>query len=143
MLPSTFEVDHVVPLHRGGADDIDTNAMALCPNCHRDKTQKERIELMELQRVERQAKADLAQREWEEGVRSREEAKIKITATATCGVSRCSECGQKFYDIFGHNKCETVERRIRNNLRNNLHTPQPVHHTAAPSTSPFDRFIYK
>ena len=40
MLQSTYEVDHVVPLHRGGDDDV-SNCHALCKNCHAQKTQRE------------------------------------------------------------------------------------------------------
>ena len=43
MLDETFEADHVVPLHRGGADDL-TNLQALCPRDHRKKTMREEIE---------------------------------------------------------------------------------------------------
>jgi len=111
LLPATFEVDHIIPLHMGGADDIDTNAMALCPNCHRAKSQKERIHLMEVQRAERHAHAQSARLEWEGEVRVRERAKIKIT-TVGPGVSRCSECKSKFYDVFTHPKCPVVEAHI-------------------------------
>lgn len=31
-----LEVHHVVPLHSGGADDLN-NVVAVCPNCHREK----------------------------------------------------------------------------------------------------------
>ena len=53
LLSSTFELDHVVPLHLGGADDYESNAAALCVSCHAAKTQKEMIEL---DRVRREAK---------------------------------------------------------------------------------------
>lgn len=43
LLPASYEVDHVKPLWEGGADCIDTNAEALCNNCHGRKTQKESI----------------------------------------------------------------------------------------------------
>lgn len=33
----TLEVDHRVPLYRGGADDY-ANKQLLCSDCHRDKT---------------------------------------------------------------------------------------------------------
>ena len=41
-LPSSYEVDHINPLWRGG-EDILSNLQALCPNCHADKTLKERM----------------------------------------------------------------------------------------------------
>lgn len=31
------EVDHIVPLHKGGTDDL-TNLQGLCADCHVDKT---------------------------------------------------------------------------------------------------------
>ena len=44
LLPATFEIDHVVPLHLGGDDCLASNAHALCPRCHSEKTLKENIE---------------------------------------------------------------------------------------------------
>lgn len=40
LLPPTYEVDHIVPLFRGGSNH-ESNLQALCPNCHREKTQLE------------------------------------------------------------------------------------------------------
>jgi 5-methylcytosine-specific restriction endonuclease McrA len=37
MLPSTFEVDHIVELQDGGKDEY-SNLQALCCNCHAEKT---------------------------------------------------------------------------------------------------------
>jgi len=53
LLPSTFELDHVVALHLGGSDDYETNAEAKCPGCHAAKTQ---MEMIELTRLRQQAK---------------------------------------------------------------------------------------
>ena len=44
LLPACYECDHVVPLWKGGRDDYETNAQALCPTCHAAKTQRESIE---------------------------------------------------------------------------------------------------
>jgi len=41
-LPSTWEVDHIQPLHRGG-DNHYRNLQVLCPHCHGVKTQRERL----------------------------------------------------------------------------------------------------
>lgn len=41
-LDETYEVDHVVPLYKGGSNDI-TNLMALDPICHRKKTNSDRL----------------------------------------------------------------------------------------------------
>ena len=48
LLPATFEVDHVQPLHQGGADCVETNAEALCNQCHARKTLDERIQFERL-----------------------------------------------------------------------------------------------
>lgn len=44
VLSATFEVDHIVALHKGGADDYERNAEALCRECHARKTQREEVE---------------------------------------------------------------------------------------------------
>lgn len=44
LLAASFEVDHTIPLHLGGPDDYETNAEALCRECHARKTQREEIE---------------------------------------------------------------------------------------------------
>jgi 5-methylcytosine-specific restriction endonuclease McrA len=40
MLPSCYEVDHVIPLWKHGSNDV-TNLRALCRNCHGCKTQSD------------------------------------------------------------------------------------------------------
>jgi 5-methylcytosine-specific restriction endonuclease McrA len=50
LLNAAFEVDHVVALENGGPDDVATNSMALCSNCHALKTQKERVDRIKLAR---------------------------------------------------------------------------------------------
>lgn len=42
LLPSTYEIDHKIPLFEGGADTSD-NCGPLCPDCHRRKTEEESI----------------------------------------------------------------------------------------------------
>ena len=42
ILPSTYQVDHTVPLWEGGEDTIE-NCTAMCPGCHAQKTQQEAI----------------------------------------------------------------------------------------------------
>lgn len=51
LLNSAYEIDHVTALENGGVDDILTNSMALCSNCHALKTQNERIERIKLARA--------------------------------------------------------------------------------------------
>ena len=41
-LQAWFEVDHIVPLHKGGSNNVD-NLVALCRNCHGEKTSMEYI----------------------------------------------------------------------------------------------------
>ena len=43
-LDETFEVDHVIPLYKGGSNQIE-NLMALDPICHRKKTNADRLEV--------------------------------------------------------------------------------------------------
>lgn len=42
VLDETYEVDHIIPLYKGGTNDID-NLMALDPICHRKKTNADRL----------------------------------------------------------------------------------------------------
>lgn len=42
LLPSTYEIDHKIPLCEGGADTPE-NCGPLCPDCHRRKTEEETI----------------------------------------------------------------------------------------------------
>jgi len=55
LLPSSFELDHRIPLWAGGPDCWETNADALCPTCHANKTQREAIERSRLIRERRLA----------------------------------------------------------------------------------------
>ena len=48
LLPSTYQVDHTIPLCDGGPDDMD-NTTAMCPNCHALKTQREHVARLEKQ----------------------------------------------------------------------------------------------
>jgi len=51
LLPPSYEVDHVKPLWEGGPDCVETNAEALCNNCHGVKTQRESIRRRDLYRA--------------------------------------------------------------------------------------------
>lgn len=42
MLDNTFEVDHIIPLYKGGTNDLH-NLEALCRNCHGKKTFKDKL----------------------------------------------------------------------------------------------------
>jgi len=51
MLTDTWCIDHRVPLHLGGSNEL-CNLQVLCPNCHAKKTQDEMIRIGE-KRIER------------------------------------------------------------------------------------------
>ena len=61
LLPACYEVDHKTPLWEDGRDCIDTNAEALCNNCHGIKTQKESIRRRDLYRARLEAGVAAAQ----------------------------------------------------------------------------------
>jgi 5-methylcytosine-specific restriction endonuclease McrA len=44
VLDHTYEIDHMVALMNGGTNQLD-NLLALCPQCHRNKTFMERMEI--------------------------------------------------------------------------------------------------
>lgn len=44
LLDSTFEIDHIIRLDSGGSNHVD-NLQALCPGCHRSKTQLENMSM--------------------------------------------------------------------------------------------------
>ena len=45
LLPPSWQIDHIVPLHMGGEDDfMGNNVVAICGTCHANKTQLESIE---------------------------------------------------------------------------------------------------
>lgn len=41
-LDATYEVDHIIPLYKGGTNETN-NLMAMCRNCHGNKTLKDRL----------------------------------------------------------------------------------------------------
>lgn len=55
ILPSSFELDHIVPLWAGGEDNYQTNAQSICGTCHATKTQHEAMERSKLVRERREA----------------------------------------------------------------------------------------
>ena len=60
LLTATFEVDHIIPLHRGGEDDYETNCHALCCECHRVKTQREEVERLRTQNLKNRGMPSLS-----------------------------------------------------------------------------------
>ena len=112
LLPSSFEIDHVTPLFRGGADDIDTNAMALCPNCHRHKTQEENIERTHMRRQRAVEAHEQAELEWANSRRLELSRQVdRQVAILRDGSMQCAACTAKYYPIFRH-KCPHIERTL-------------------------------
>jgi 5-methylcytosine-specific restriction endonuclease McrA len=132
VLPSAFQVDHVVPLWRGGVDCVD-NAEALCATCHAQKTQREEIERHEARRRAKIESAKEAQRVFEANVRN-EELKNKKIETRTNGTHTCLSCGLHFYALFKHDTCPVIESRINRRIN----PPKPAQRAHAPN--PFERF---
>jgi len=67
LLPPTLEIDHIVPLHLNGSNE-QSNLQALCPNCHRIKTQLEmskRTDQSAAERIRAQTK-ELSQKQQED-----------------------------------------------------------------------------
>lgn len=56
LLPPAYQIDHVVALVDGGIDAA-SNAQALCPNCHAEKTQREHVARLALSRCSAKAQA--------------------------------------------------------------------------------------
>jgi 5-methylcytosine-specific restriction endonuclease McrA len=44
MLDGSYEIDHIVPLYKGGGNGYE-NLMALCRNCHGKKTINDKLNL--------------------------------------------------------------------------------------------------
>ena len=56
LLPSNYEIDHILPLSEGGADRDTANLQPLCQPCHAKKTDDETI--MRLRRLEADKNTD-------------------------------------------------------------------------------------
>lgn len=115
LLDSTFQMDHTIPLWRGGADDI-SNCQVVCPCCHAQKTQREEIERADLRRQAREEAAERARRAHEASVRQEELARASETTDDRSGVRECSLCRKRYYPLFKH-RCPVVERRIAERMR--------------------------
>lgn len=116
LLQSSFQVDHIIPLFRGGEDSI-SNAECLCACCHAQKTQLEQIERHAESRRRREEEARASQVAFEDGVRRDEYASMHISSDASTGKSECAECGLRFYSILRHTTCPVVEERIEAKTR--------------------------
>ena len=157
MLPSTFEIDHIKPLFRGGADDIEANGMPLDANCHRLKTQSEAIELALEKRSRAEAVFASREKVWKVSTRRAicMELGAERFASKADGVLKCGGCDRKYFCIFPH-VCPTVDARMRESERERdrkrgrgEHEPgrrkrarRPIPEDAVEKHHTFDRFLF-
>lgn len=149
LLSSAFQVDHVIPLWKGGADEI-SNATASCACCHAKKTQLEAIDRADRAEEARQREAEKARVDFERRVRA-EEASKQASVERGGGQNQCTLCRGRFYTMFGH-KCRIVERKVSERLNPpkrgplaGLRKPREPQRPLAPETldcNPFARFLY-
>ena len=71
VLPPSFQIDHIVPLWKGGDDTVE-NSQSLCGTCHANKTQLESIERARMEREKRVALAKQRQEEYEKSAQADE-----------------------------------------------------------------------
>lgn len=93
-LPPSYQIDHIEPLWRGGADR-EANLQALCPNCHASKTHRESIERLESVRAAART----------ERYEAREDKYHSATAV------QCLECGRVRRVGVPHSICWAIEGR--------------------------------
>ena len=98
-LEATFEVDHTKPLWEGGPDSLE-NATAMCPNCHRHKTQAENV-----------SRASAGRALLMSRVRA-EETERRRDHDAAEGYVRCVACGLRRPPFEAHDVCLGVEKRV-------------------------------
>lgn len=58
LLPPSYQIDHIVPFSLSQNDNIE-NLMALCPNCHSQKTQKEHYRILMFRKLYNKSNCDL------------------------------------------------------------------------------------
>lgn len=51
LLPPQFDLDHIIPLHKGGSNDWKTNLQCLCAQCHNKKSTEEVLALIDSQQM--------------------------------------------------------------------------------------------
>ena len=120
LLESTFQVDHTVPLWKGGEDSVD-NATAVCVACHARKTQNEAIERADIAQAKRIQEAQAAEREAERAAREQEQA-AREERVLHGGRRQCALCDASYYAIFKHT-CPVVEQRIDARMGRRPKTP--------------------
>lgn len=132
LLESTFQVDHTVPLWKGGEDSVD-NATAICVACHARKTQDEAIERADIAQARRIREAEDAEREAERAIRAEEEA-ARVERVLPGGHRRCILCNVSYYAIFRHS-CPVVKERIDRRMGRRPEQPPE-------EPNPFARFMF-
>ena len=78
-----IDYDHITPISMGGTNDL-SNFQALCPNCHAEKTQMDRVKIARARRQQKKAAST--------------KKKVKKKPTYTCKLSasdRAWECGKR------------------------------------------------
>jgi len=96
LLPAAFEVDHTVPLWEGGGDDPDSNATAMCPNCHAAKTQHEAVQRAQQRARQRATTGD----EYDNRTDNHNSDGVTVT---------CARCGNTRDAGTGHPVCPAIE----------------------------------
>ena len=109
-MSSAFQVDHTVPLWRGGSDDI-SNTNACCASCHAIKTQLEAVqradELEEAKRLEAERAVERHESELRTSVR-----REYVPTIEKRGVMACTACRKRYYEIFPH-WCSKMEGEVK------------------------------
>ena len=98
MLPSAYQIDHIVALADGGAD-AKHNMQALCANCHADKTQREHLQRIQRHQSVEKTHAYEERTDWYKG------------ETAVC-----AECKLSRPINQSHPVCWAIEQRFHNYL---------------------------
>lgn len=108
LLDETFEVDHVIPLHVGGDDDIN-NCRALCPNCHRKITVQQ-----EAERIKKNTEEVLAAAAARGSCLQRDSSRANENPGSQSLPSSslyCPRCGRTLSPYFVHSRssCNRIE----------------------------------
>ena len=96
LLPSAYQIDHVVALADGGEDALH-NLQALCANCHADKTQREHVTRLSTHASGAKAIAYDERSDWYAG-----------------GFATCELCKLRRPISQSHPVCWAIERKYHN-----------------------------
>ena len=131
ILSSSFEIDHTVPLWKGGADAV-ANLRALCSNCHSQKTQREARERAE----ENRSRLATVRLQFERDV-EREEENKRVKKNHSSGSVQCMDCSRCYYPVF-HHVCDKVAERIDARLGRKRNRQEP----SLVTKHPFEMFSF-